>query len=59
MTYNGYNESKKACNARYLAKFKDIKIRATEEEKAIIEEKAKAANKSVNRYLIDLGIGKE
>lgn len=56
MAYSGYNESKKACNARYLSKFKEIRLRTTEEEKKIIEEKAKAENKSVNRYLIDLAL---
>ena len=53
MSYNGYNESKKRCNERYLAKFVKPTIRMTEEEKKIIENAAAKAGKSFNRYIID------
>ena len=33
MAYVGYNESKKKCNEKYLAKFARPTIRMTEEEK--------------------------
>ena len=56
MGYNGYTEKKKASNERYLAKFKEIRIRTTPEEKKIIEEKARAAGKSVNQFLKDLAL---
>ena len=59
-----YNETKKACNDRYLAKFEKIWIRVTPEEKKIIEQNAKNAinpdpkkiGKSVNQYLRDLAL---
>ena len=37
MTYKGYNQSKKECNERYLAKLVKPTIRMTPEEKKIIE----------------------
>ena len=40
MAYVGYNESKKKCNEKYLAKFARPTIRMTEEEKKIIEKAA-------------------
>jgi uncharacterized protein (DUF1778 family) len=53
-----YNETKKACNDRYLAKFSKIWIRVTPEEKVIIAQNAKLSGKSVNQYLKDLGLQK-
>lgn len=58
MGYNGYTEKRKASNEKYLAKFAEIRIRITPEEKKIIEEKAKQAGKSVNQFLKDLALGK-
>jgi predicted HicB family RNase H-like nuclease len=52
--YTGYTEAKKACNERYLAKFAEIRLRTTPEEKKAIEKKAKAAGKSVNKYIKDI-----
>lgn len=57
MGYNGYTEKKKASNAKYLSKFKEIRLRTTPEEKEIIENKAREAGKSVNQYLKDLVLG--
>ena len=57
MGYNGYTEKKKASNERYLAKFDEIRLRTTPEEKKAIEKKAKAAGKSVNRYILDIILG--
>lgn len=57
MGYNGYTEKKKASNERYLAKFAEIKLRITPEEKKIIEENARNAGKSVNQFLKDLALG--
>lgn len=56
MGYNGYTEKRKASNEKYLAKFAEIRIRITPEEKKIIEEKAKQAGKSVNQFLKDLAL---
>ena len=53
-----YNETKKACNNRYLAKFSTVLIRITPEEKTEIEKNAKNAGKSVSKYLKDLGLQK-
>ena len=53
MGYNGYTAKRKAANERYLAKFAEIRIRIKPEEKKIIEEKARAAGKSVNQYIKD------
>ena len=58
MTYVGYNESKKKCNEKYLAKFARPTIRMTEEEKKIIEKAAISAGKSFNRYMIDCALEK-
>lgn len=58
MAYAGYNESKKKCNERYLAKFVKPTIRMTEEEKRIIEQAAAEAGKSFNRFMIDCAIEK-
>lgn len=52
--YTGYTEAKKACNERYLAKFVQLQLRLTPEEKKAIEKKAKAAGKSVNKYIKDI-----
>lgn len=51
-----YTEAQARSAKKYLSQFKEIRLRTTEEEKKIIEEKAKAENKSVNRYLIDLAL---
>lgn len=58
MAYVGYNESKKKCNEKYLAKFARPTIRMTEEEKKIIEKAAISAGKSFNRYMIDCALEK-
>ena len=58
MAYVGYNESKKKCNEKYLAKFARPTIRMTEEEKKIIEKAAINAGKSFNRYMIDCALEK-
>lgn len=57
MGYNGYTEKRKASNEKYLAKFAEIRIRITPEEKKIIEDNARNVGKSVNQYLKDLGLG--
>ena len=54
MPYNGYTEARKRCNERYLAKLATVKLRVSPEEKKIIEEKAKAAGKSVNKFIKDI-----
>ena len=54
MGYNGYTAKKKASNERYLAKFSEIRLRTTPEEKKAIEDKAAAAGKSVNKYIKDI-----
>ena len=56
MAYAGYNEAKKKCNERYLAKFVKPTIRMTEEEKRIIEHAANKAGKSFNRFIIDCAL---
>ena len=48
MAYVGYNESKKKCNEKYLAKFARPTIRMTEEEKKIIE-KARSEERRVGK----------
>ena len=53
MPYNGYTEARKKANEKYLAKQAEIKLRIKPEEKKIIEEKARAAGKSVNQYIKD------
>lgn len=53
MAYNGYTESKKECNKRYLSKFKIITFRVTTEEHEEIERRAAQEGKSVNQYLKD------
>lgn len=58
MAYKGYNQSKKECNERYLAKLIKPTIRMTPEEKKIIEEAALRSNKSFNRYIIDCALEK-
>ena len=58
MAYSGYNESKKKCNERYLAKFVKPTIRMTEEEKKIIESAALKAGKSFTRYVVDCALEK-
>lgn len=53
MGYNGYTEKKKVSNKKYMDSLKRISVWCTPEEKKIIEEKAKAAGKSVNQYIKD------
>lgn len=59
MGYNGYTDKKKKSNEKYLQKFANIKMRVLPEEKRIIEEKAKKAGKSVNRYIKDLALNSD
>lgn len=56
MAYNGYNQAKKECNERYLAKFTKTYIRMTKEEHEKIVKAAELAGKSFNRYVIDCAI---
>lgn len=58
-TYYGYTEAKKKSNARYLAKFEEIRIRMQPEEKEEIKRLASAAGKSVNQYVLDRSLGRE
>lgn len=51
-----YTESQAKAIKNYLSKMAEIRIRLKPEEKTIIEEKAKKAGKSVNRYIIDLAL---
>ena len=53
MVYVGYNEAKKRANEKYLAKFAEIRIRITPDEKKEIEERARENGKSVNQYMKD------
>ena len=53
MAYAGYNEAKKECNKRYLAKMSRIAFVVTPEEKKEIERRAQAEGKSVNQFLKD------
>lgn len=53
MAYVGYNDAKKRCNEKYLAKLDKILLRVTPEEKKEIEKRANQENKSVNQYLKD------
>lgn len=54
MGYNGYTDKKKESNKRYMDKLQRISLWLTPEEKQIIEEKAAAAGKSVNKYIKEL-----
>ena len=56
MGYNGYTEKKKASNEKYLAKFVKPTVRMTAEEKKIIEQGARQAGKSFNRFMIDCAL---
>lgn len=47
-----YNEKKKASNAKYLSKFKNISVRVTEEEKAGIDEAAAARGESLAGFIL-------
>lgn len=51
-----YTEAQARSNKKYLAQFAEIRIRLYPEEKQEIEERAKAAGKSVNQYLKDLAL---
>ena len=48
-----YTEAQAASARKYLAQFKEIRIRLKESEKKAIEADAAAAGKSVNQYVID------
>lgn len=48
-----YTEAQARSAKKYLAQFKEIRLRMKEEEKKIIEAQAKAAEKSVNQYILD------
>lgn len=54
MGYNGYSESRKAANRAYMDKQARVTIWMKPEEKKDIEERAKAAGKSVNQYIKDM-----
>jgi predicted HicB family RNase H-like nuclease len=54
MGYNGYTDKKKESNKRYMDKLQRISLWLTPKEKQIIEEKAAASGKSVNKYIKDL-----
>lgn len=54
MAYNGYSESRKSANKAYMDKQARVTIWMRPEEKQDIEERAKAAGKSVNQYIKDL-----
>lgn len=56
MGYNGYTEKKKESNKRYLDTRARVVLWLDPEEKAEIEERAKAAGKSVNQFLKDLAL---
>lgn len=56
MAYVGYNDAKKRCNEKYLAKFEKILLRITPDEKKAIEQNAAKAGKSVNQFLKDRGL---
>lgn len=57
MAYNGYNQAKKECNERYLAKFVKTYIRMTQEEHEKIVKAAELEGKSFNRFVIDCALG--
>ena len=48
-----YTEAQARSAKKYLAQFKEIRLRMKEEEKTQIEDQAKAAGKSVNQYILD------
>lgn len=52
-TKKRYTEAQARSAKKYLAQFKEIRIRLKEEEKKQIEDQAKAADKSVNQYILD------
>ena len=54
MGYNGYSESRKNANKAYMEKQARVTIWMKPEEKKDIEERAKAAGKSVNQYIKEL-----
>ena len=54
MGYNGYTEKKKESNKKDMEKLARVVLWTTPDEKAIIEERAKLAGKSVNQYIKDL-----
>jgi uncharacterized protein (DUF1778 family) len=56
MGYNGYTDKKKASNEKYLAKFVKPTIRMTADEKKIIEQGARQAGKSFNRFMLDCAL---
>jgi len=54
MAYNGYTDSRKNANKKYMDKLKRVVLWVTPEEKNIIEQKAQKENKSINQYIKDL-----
>ena len=48
-----YTEAQARSAKKYLAQFKEIRLRMKKEEKQEIEDQAKAAGKSVNQYILD------
>ena len=49
-----YTEAQAASAKKYLAQFKEIRLRMKEAEKKQIEADAAAAGKSVNQYILDI-----
>ena len=54
MTYNGYKESIKKANKKYMDKLERIYIWCTPEEKKIIEQRSRESGKSINSYCKDI-----
>lgn len=52
-----YTEKKKESNKRYMDKLSRVTVWCTPEEKQIMEDRAKAAGKSLNQYIKDCTIG--
>lgn len=52
-----YTETKKKCNAAYMEKLSRVSIWCTPDEKEQLQNKAAAAGKSVNRFMLDAALG--
>lgn len=52
-----YTEAKKRANEKYLSKLTRLYVWCTPEEKKAIEDKAKEAGQSVNKYVISKTLG--
>lgn len=53
-----YTKAQAESAKRYLAKFAEIRIRTTPDEKKIIEKRAADAGKSVNQYVKDCALSR-